>query len=135
MNIADCGLRIGLDCGFNSAIDPQSTIESAILNPRSAIDVCLSPLAGGAEGARAGEVAIRLDAGRHVAKCLGTDAIEVVLLNTAPISLAGRILTSRRVIVDRKPFVRHRYGSLTTRLFPDFRIREHRLLARRFPRG
>jgi hypothetical protein len=66
---------------------------------------------------------------------LGTDAIDVVVLNSAPIALAGRVLSQRRVIIDRRPFVRHRYESLTAREFLDFRHFEHRLLARRFARG
>lgn len=78
---------------------------------------------------------VRLEAARVTARHLGTDAVDVVLLNTAPISLAGRILTTRRVIADRQPFARHRYESLTMRMFHDFRIREHRLLSRRYARG
>lgn len=77
----------------------------------------------------------RLEASRIAARHLGTDAIDIIVLNTAPVALAGRILTSRHVIVDRRPFLRHRYESLTARLFQDFRIREHRLLAERYARG
>ena len=77
----------------------------------------------------------RLEVGRLAAHHLGTDAIDVVLLNTAPVALAGRVLTSRRVIVDQQPFVRHAYESRTARLFQDFRLREHRLLAERYARG
>jgi uncharacterized protein len=79
--------------------------------------------------------AVRLDVARAAARHLGTDAIDIVLLNTAPISVAGRVLTSRRVVLDRVPFARHRFESLTARLFQDFRIREHRLLAQRYARG
>lgn len=77
----------------------------------------------------------RLETSRIVASHLGTDAVDIVLLNAAPIAVAGRVLTTRRVLVDRRPFLRHRYESLTARLFQDFRIREHRLLAARYPRG
>ena len=79
--------------------------------------------------------AVRLDVARAAAKHLGTDAVDVVLLNSAPVSLAGRVLTTRQVLLDRVPFARHRYESLTARLFQDFRIREHRLLAQRYSRG
>ena len=78
---------------------------------------------------------MRLDVAGTAAKHLGTDAIDVVPLNSAAISLAGRVLASRRVIVDRAPFARHRYESLIARMFQDFRIREHRLLAERRARG
>lgn len=77
----------------------------------------------------------RLEVGRIAANHLRTDAIDIVLLNTAPVALAGRVLTSRRVIVDQRPFVRHEYESRTARLFQDFRLREHRLLAERYARG
>jgi predicted nucleotidyltransferase len=79
--------------------------------------------------------AVRLYVARVATKHLGTDAVDIVLLNTAPVSLAGRVLTSRRVVLDRAPFTRHRYESRTARLFQDFRIREHRLLALRHARG
>jgi uncharacterized protein len=63
------------------------------------------------------------------------DEVDVIVLNAAPISLAGRILTTRRVLVDRDPAARHRYESLTAREFFDFRFREHRLLEAMAPRG
>ena len=78
---------------------------------------------------------VRLEAARLAARHLATDAVDLVLLNTAPIALAGRVLTSRRVIVDRLPFQRHQYESLTIRMFHDFRIREHRILHERYARG
>ncbi len=77
----------------------------------------------------------RLDVAHATAKHLGTDAVDVVVLNAAPISLAGRVLASRRVLVDRAPFARHRYESATARMFQDFRIRERRHLAQRYPHG
>ena len=79
--------------------------------------------------------AIRLAVIRAAARHLGTDAVDVVLLNTAPISLAGRVLLSRRVILDRHPHVRQAYESLTVRQFHDFRIREHRILTERRAHG
>ena len=77
----------------------------------------------------------RLAVARACARHLGTDAIDVVLLNAAPVSLAGRVLMTRQVLLDRDPPVRHRFESLHARMFHDFRIREHRLLAERDPRG
>ncbi|HXJ84872.1 MAG TPA: hypothetical protein VMS64_40045 [Candidatus Methylomirabilis sp.] len=58
-----------------------------------------------------------------------------MILNTAPTALVGRILGSRRVIVDRQPFRRHRFESQALREFLDFRIFEHRLLSRQYPGG
>jgi len=99
------------------------------LTPRSDIDIAIH-VAPSADAHRTWrDVAVA--ASTH----LGTDAVDVVLLNTAPIAVAGRVLGSRRVLLDRVPFARHTYESLTARLFHDFRIREHRNLALRYPRG
>jgi len=46
----------------------------------------------------------------------------VVVLNTAPTALTGRILQARQVIFDRDPFRRHLFESLALREFFDFRI-------------
>ncbi len=73
----------------------------------------------------------RLEAIGAVTSHLGTDEVDVVVLNTAPTALLGRILQSRQVIFDRDPLRRHRFESLALREFFDFRIFEHRLLARR----
>jgi hypothetical protein len=97
--------------------------------PRSDVDLAIH-VTGPADRHSA-----RLDVARAAAAHLGTDAIDVVVLNDAPIALAGRVLTSRRVVVDRDPFVRHRYESRTARMFQDFRLREHRILAERYAHG
>jgi len=60
--------------------------------------------------------------------------LDLVVLNTAPTSLAGRILGNRRVLVDKEPFRRHAYESLTLRKFFDFRLKEA-LRARRYGIG
>ncbi len=77
----------------------------------------------------------RLEAIGIVTKHLGTDEVDLVVLNTAPTALVGRILQTRRVVCDRDPFHRHRFESLALRKFLDFRILEHRLLAQRSARG
>jgi len=74
----------------------------------------------------------RLEAVGVATAHLGTDEVDLVVLNAAPTALAGRILQTRRVICDRDPFRRHRYESLALREFFDFRVFEHRLLARRY---
>jgi hypothetical protein len=70
-------------------------------------------------------------ASRH----LGTDELDLVVLNTAPTALVGRILETRRVILDRDPFRRHRVESAALRKFLDFRILERRVLSARYGRG
>jgi predicted nucleotidyltransferase len=66
---------------------------------------------------------------------LGTDEVDLIVLNTAPTALLGRILQTRRVICDRAPFVRHRFESQALREFFDFRVFEQCLLDRRFGHG
>ena len=61
-------------------------------------------------------------------RALGPQTVDLVVLNDAPLSLAGRILRTRLVLLDRDPAARHRYESLTARQFFDFRFRERRLL-------
>lgn len=71
----------------------------------------------------------------HLVELAGTDEIDLVILNTAPLSLTGRILKNRRVIVDNAPFLRHRYESLTMREYFDFSMREMHILKRRYLHG
>jgi predicted nucleotidyltransferase len=48
---------------------------------------------------------------------LRTDEIDPVILNRAPLTLRMKILQNKRVIVDKVPFLRHQYESLTMRVF------------------
>ncbi len=66
---------------------------------------------------------------------LETDEIDLVILNTAPLTLKMKILEGKNVIVDNDPFLRHRYESLTIRKYFDFSIKEMGILERRFLRG
>ena len=66
---------------------------------------------------------------------LETDEIDVVMLNTAPLTLRMKILETGRVIVDNVPFLRHRYESLTMREYFDFSTKEMAILKRRFFHG
>ncbi|MFB3926893.1 MAG: nucleotidyltransferase domain-containing protein [Syntrophales bacterium] len=66
---------------------------------------------------------------------LQTDAVDVVILNTASISLVGRILGEREVVIDRDPFRRHLFESLALRKYMDFSIKETANLERRYRLG
>ncbi len=77
----------------------------------------------------------RLAAIGSASRHLGTDEVDVVALNSAPTALVGRILMTRKVILDRDPFVRHRFESRMLREFLDFRLFEQRLFARRHANG
>ena len=77
----------------------------------------------------------QIEVRRRAAKHLGTDEVDVVILNGAPIALRGRILQSRQILCDRNPLRRHSFESQTAREFIDFRKFETTLLNRRFARG
>jgi predicted nucleotidyltransferase len=66
---------------------------------------------------------------------LRTDEIDLVVLNAAPLPLKMRILQKKKTIVDRDPFVRHRYESLTMRSYFDFAKKEMEILGRRYLDG
>jgi predicted nucleotidyltransferase len=66
---------------------------------------------------------------------LQTDEIDLVVLNNAPLPLRMRILENKKIVVDREPFLRHHYESLTMREYFDFSILEGQILNRRFLGG
>jgi uncharacterized protein len=66
---------------------------------------------------------------------LKTDEIDLVMLNSASLSLKMKVLQSRKVIVDSAPFLRHQYESLVMREYFDFSIKEMEILGRRFLHG
>lgn len=66
---------------------------------------------------------------------LKCDAIDVVLLNDAPLSLAGRIQQHAHVLVDKDPGRRIGYESATRRTFADFHVREKAILFERYGIG
>lgn len=70
-----------------------------------------------------------------VTEALGTTELDLVVLNTASISIAGRILQNKQLLIDKEPFRRHIYESLTLREFFDFRITEEAFFTRRYGVG
>jgi uncharacterized protein len=76
-----------------------------------------------------------LDTFSKITNILSTDEVDLVVLNNAPISLAGRILQNRKVLIDNDPFLRHRYESLTLRKYFDFSVKEKDILFRRYGIG
>lgn len=91
-------------------------------------DVDLAIFLAGAEGL----AEVKLDLFETISNLLGTAEIDLVLLNTAPVSLAGRIVMNKRVIVDKAPFRRHRYESVTLRKFFDFSKKEETYFSVRY---
>jgi predicted nucleotidyltransferase len=70
-----------------------------------------------------------------ITDALGTAELDLVVLNSASISIAGRILQNKQLLVDKDPFRRHLYESLTLREFFDFRVTEEAFFARRYGSG
>ena len=62
---------------------------------------------------------------RLLAEASGLGQVEaLVILNEAPLPLAGRIRRDRRILYSRDEVARVRYESLIARLYHDFRLRE-----------
>jgi predicted nucleotidyltransferase len=77
----------------------------------------------------------KLDLFERLSVLFGTAEIDLVILNSAPLSLAGRVLQKKHVLVDKEPFRRHRYESLTLREFFDFSKKEEAYFKSRYGIG
>lgn len=76
-----------------------------------------------------------LDLFGKITDVLGTDEVDLIILNKSPISLTGRILQNRMVLSDKEPFLRHKYESVNIRKYFDFSIKEGDILKRRYGIG
>lgn len=81
------------------------------------------------------DVETKLDLIGLLTDTLGTDEVDLVILNRAPVSLVGRILKQKKLLVDNQPFQRHIFESLAMREFFDFSRLEKAILDRRFAGG
>ena len=77
----------------------------------------------------------KLDILGQLMDVLHTDEIDLVILNRADISLVFNILKSKKIIVDKNPFERHRFESLMMRKSFDFSHKELNQLRRRYLQG
>jgi hypothetical protein len=68
-------------------------------------------------------------------EALRTSELDLIILNTAPVSITGRILQNKLTLVDKKPPIRHAYESLTLREFFDFKMKEDALFSMRYGIG
>jgi len=66
---------------------------------------------------------------------LGDNRFDLVILNKAPLTLAVRIVSCREILVDREPFLRHRYESQILREYFYFSRLENAILNRRYALG
>lgn len=144
--LAGSGLRAG-GLRYPQPVEIAGIVDVLTKDPRVTFAYLVGSRAAGTAHAKSDvDVAVFLAAGAEpfetrlelldsLGRHLGGRPVDLIILNTAPVSLAGRLLASRRVLVDRHPPVRHRYESLTAREFSDFRVREHRLLEAMTRRG
>jgi len=72
---------------------------------------------------------------RNLINILGTEEIDLVLLNTAPLTLKARIVENKKILVDKDPFLRHSFESLVMREYFDFSKKEEDIFKRRFSLG
>lgn len=66
---------------------------------------------------------------------LKTDEVDLVVLNTAPLPLAARIIKNKIILVDKMPFTRHAFESLTIREYFDFSRKEMDIFEGRYKLG
>ena len=78
---------------------------------------------------------LKLDILGKLIDILETDEIDLVVLNTAELPLIMNVLKSKKVIVDRDPFTRHKFESLAMRKFFDFSFIESAIFQRRYMNG
>src|SRR4030067_3003656 len=71
----------------------------------------------------------------RLSDALGTCEIDLVILNTAPISLTGRILQKKQILIDKDPPRRHVFESVSFRKFFDFKKKEDMYFLRRYGIG
>ncbi len=72
---------------------------------------------------------------RNLIDILGTEEIDLVLLNIAPLTLKARIVENKKILVDKDPFLRHSFESLVLREYFDFSKKEEDIFKRRFSLG
>jgi predicted nucleotidyltransferase len=82
-----------------------------------------------------GLIEFKLSLFDRLAGVLGTAELALVIMNTAPVSLTGRILQNRETLVDKVPSLRHSYESLTLREFVDFKVKEDAFFRGRYGVG
>ena len=94
--------------------------------PRSDIDIAVYL------GNEVYDSAKKMDLIHSLSIVLKEDALDLVILNQAPVTLAINVLKKHIMIIDKNPLIRHRFESLIMRKYFDFSIIEKEILERRF---
>ena len=77
----------------------------------------------------------KLDILGNLMAILQTDEIDLVMLNTAELPLVMNTIKARKILVDKDPFARHIFESVSMRKYFDFSIKEAAILQRRYLHG
>jgi predicted nucleotidyltransferase len=77
----------------------------------------------------------KLNLFERLTDALSTNELDLIILNTMPTSIAGRILQNKQILIDKDPPIRHAYESLTLRKFFDCRVKEDTLFSMRYGLG
>jgi len=99
------------------------------VNPLSDIDIALY-LKKGTKFSRDKMVILK-----ELIDIFGTEEIDLVILNIAPLTLRARIVENKKILVDKDPFLRHSFESLVLREYFDFSKKEEEIFKRRFSLG
>jgi hypothetical protein len=78
---------------------------------------------------------VKIDMLGKLIEILGTDEIDLVILNTASPSLAMNVLKNKRLLADNDPAKRHCFESLSFRKYFDFLPIELGMLKKRLAHG
>ena len=66
---------------------------------------------------------------------LKSDRVDLVILNSAPLTLKMKIIQARRILADNFPHIRHTFESAIMRTYFDFSKMENRILEERYMHG
>jgi hypothetical protein len=82
-----------------------------------------------------GEFDCRMEIIGHLSDIFQTEDLDVVILKKAPPTLVMNILKAKEILVDKQPFIRHRFESMAFRQYFDFAPREKFMLEEKVLHG
>ncbi len=96
------------------------------VSPLSDVDIAIYTVDG------ADIVQEKLEILGELNELLKTDEVDLVVLNTATLPLAARVIKNKIILVDKRPFTRHAFESLIMREYFDFSRKEMDIFERRY---
>jgi predicted nucleotidyltransferase len=99
---------------------------TGIITPMSDIDIAVYLIQN------SDKIQCRFNLIGKLTETLKTDSLDLVILNTAPLTLTARIIRNKEILVDKSSLIRHSFESLILRQYYDFSLKENYLLERRF---